>query len=53
METVEMPVDGELDERASWSDNPPVKFEEQELDLTAFQLWRQASRAGVANTEEA
>jgi hypothetical protein len=53
METLEIPVDGELDERASWSDRPPVKFEEQELDLTAFRLWRQASRAGVAAGEEA
>lgn len=53
METLEMPVNGELDERASWSDNPPVKFEEQELDLAAFQLWRLASRAAVNAGEEA
>lgn len=53
METMEMPADREFEERASWSENPPVKFEEQELDLAAFKLWRQASRAGVAVTEEA
>ncbi len=52
METSEIPVNGELDERSSWSDKPPVKFEEQELDQAAFQLWRQASRAGVATGEE-
>lgn len=52
METLEIPVDGDLDERASWSDRPPVKFEEQDMDLAAFRLWRQASRAGVAAVEE-
>jgi hypothetical protein len=52
MEALEVPVNGELDERSSWSDNPPVKFEEQELDQAAFKLWRQASRAGVAAGEE-
>lgn len=53
METLQMPVNTELEERSSWSDNPPVKFEEQELDQAAFKLWRQASNAGITDGEDA
>jgi hypothetical protein len=53
METLQMPVDAETEERSSWSDKPPVKFEEQELDQAAFKLWRQASNAGITTGEDA
>lgn len=26
-----------------WEDDPPPKFEEQDLDILAFQLWQRAS----------
>ena len=48
METLELPV-AETTEDSSWSDRPPVKFEDQQIDLTAFELWR---RASIANDEE-
>ncbi len=33
----------ELEEVTHWDDDPPPKFEEQELDVLAFQLWQRAS----------
>jgi hypothetical protein len=42
MEALDMPV-AESTQEKSWSDAPPVKFEEQQIDLTAFELWRSAS----------
>ena len=44
METLEMPIAEEKEESTPWPDHPPVRFEEQELDLAAFELWRRASR---------
>jgi hypothetical protein len=46
METVEMPLIEDLDQTA-WSGQPPVKFEEQEMDIAAFALWRSASMPDV------
>ena len=43
MEISEMPVIEKLDETPEWGDAAPVKFEEQELDLKAFELWQNAS----------
>ena len=43
METVEIPVADDLEQNSAWSDRPPVKFEEQEMDMAAFELWRNAS----------
>lgn len=43
METVEIPVLDDLEQNSAWSDRPPVKFEEQEMDMAAFALWRNAS----------
>jgi hypothetical protein len=37
METLELPVAEELEE------TPPANCTEDEIDLAAFQLWRQAS----------
>ena len=39
METMELPVLEELEEEA-----PQATFTEEEIDLAAFQLWREASR---------
>jgi hypothetical protein len=39
METLELPVAQELDETSA----APVNFVEQEVDLAAFKLWRDAS----------
>ena len=33
----------ELAEAAHWDDDPPPKFEEEELDILAFELWQRAS----------
>ncbi len=33
----------ELEEVTHWDDDPPPKFEDQDLDILAFQLWQQAS----------
>lgn len=32
----------ELAEVTHWDDDPPAKFEEQDLDLLAFELWQRA-----------
>ena len=39
METLDIPVLEEQEEQA-----PPKIFTEEEIDLAAFELWRQASR---------
>ena len=43
METLELPVEEELDEVSVWPEIPPVDFAEQEMDIVAFELWREAS----------
>jgi hypothetical protein len=50
METLELPVIEETDDSSQWSDRPPVNFAEQEMDIAAFKLWREASRPDT--TEE-
>jgi hypothetical protein len=40
METIELPVLEELQEEEA----PQATFTEEEIDLAAFQLWREASR---------
>ena len=47
METLELPIAEELD------DTPPVNFAEQEMDIAAFKLWREASRPDGAGDEDA
>jgi hypothetical protein len=44
MEILEMPVAEELEETPEWGEAAPIRLEEQELDLRAFELWQQASR---------
>jgi hypothetical protein len=43
METLELPVIEEPEEISPWPDGPPVDFAEQEMDVAAFKLWREAS----------
>jgi hypothetical protein len=52
METLEMPVVEESAAERRWSDAPPVKFEEQEMDIAAFRLWRTASSLDLPPVEE-
>ena len=52
MVTLEIPLAEELAETAHWSDNPPVKIEEQELDLIAFELWRLGNDPDITEVEE-
>jgi len=44
METLELPATKEADEIQSWPELPPVDIAKQEMDIAAFQLWRDASR---------
>jgi len=32
-----------MGEFRQWEDDPPPKFDEQDLDILAFQLWQRAS----------
>jgi hypothetical protein len=52
METLEMPVAEDLEQSTGWSDKPPVKFEEQEMDIAAFELWRTASMPDLTVEEQ-
>ena len=52
METLEMPVAEELEEISAWGEGPPVRFDEQEMDIAAFELWRQASRDDLPADED-
>jgi hypothetical protein len=44
METLELPSVEEQNETLFPPELPPVNFAEQEIDLAAFRLWREASR---------
>jgi len=44
METLELPVTEEVVDLSPWPDHPPVNFAEQDMDIAAFKLWREASR---------
>jgi len=44
MEILEQPIIHESDEVQSWPELPPVNLAEQEMDIEAFELWRDASR---------
>ena len=48
METLEMPVSEQLDESERLP-VPPVRIEEQEMDVAAFNLWKRASRPDTAD----
>jgi hypothetical protein len=44
METLELPSVEEQNETLFRPEVPPVNFADQEIDLAAFRLWREASR---------
>jgi len=43
MGTAAMPLAEELAEVSQWDDAPPPKFEDEELDILAFELWQRAN----------
>ena len=43
MEALAVPVaDEAAAERSQWGDVPPSRFEDEELDILAFELWQRA-----------
>lgn len=40
-----------IPECSPWDAAPPVKFEEQELEILAFELWRRANCSETAGDE--
>lgn len=42
----------ELAEVTQWDDAPPPKFEEEELDILAFKLWKQANASEETAADE-
>jgi hypothetical protein len=52
MAMLEIPLAEQLAETAHWSDDPPVKIEEQEFDLLAFELWHLGSYPDPTGIEE-
>lgn len=51
METLELPLAEEI-EGTPWDDPPPLRIEEQEFDILAFELWQKASRQDLAAGED-
>jgi len=52
MATLEMSFAEELAETAHWSEDPPIRIEEQEFDLLAFELWHLGSCMDLNEIEE-
>ncbi len=52
MATLEISFAEELAETAHWSDDPPVRMEDQEFDLLAFELWHLGSSMDLTEIEE-
>ena len=52
MPTLEAPFAEALAETAHWSDDPPVRIEEQEFDLLAFELWHLGTYPDITELEE-
>ena len=51
MEAAATAMAEELAEVTQWDDAPPPKFEEEELDILAFELWRRANCSETAPDE--
>jgi len=43
MESAVLSLAEELAEVSHWDDAPPPKFEEEEIDILAFELWQRAN----------
>jgi hypothetical protein len=52
MATLEIPFAEQLAETAHWSDDPPVRMEEQEFDILAFELWHLGSCPDLTELED-
>ena len=52
MPALGIPLAEQLAETAHWSDDPPVRIEEQEFDLLAFELWHLGSVSDLTELEE-
>ena len=52
MPTLELPLAEALAESTHWSDDPPVRIEEEEFDLLAFELWHLGSLPDLIELEE-
>jgi len=49
---MEITLAEELAESAHWSEDPPVKIEEDEFDLLAFELWHLGSCPDLVEIDE-
>ncbi len=52
MATLELPLAEDLAETAHWSDDPPVRIDEDDFDRLAFELWHLASYPDLTEFEE-
>jgi len=52
MATLELPLAEDLAETAHWSDDPPVRIEEDDFDRLAFDLWHLGSYPDLTEVEE-
>jgi hypothetical protein len=52
MQTSAISMADELSATAHWDDAPPPRFEEEELDILAFDLWQRANLPGLEGDEE-
>ena len=43
MESSVLTMAEEIEEASHWDDAPPPKFEEEEIDILAFELWQRAN----------
>ena len=52
MTGLKAPLAEEIAESAHWSDDPPLRIEDQEFDLLAFELWHLGSYPSVNEVDE-
>ncbi len=52
MQLLETAAPTDLNEDSAWSAPPPVKIDEEQLDILAFELWQRASRQDLAAEED-
>jgi len=52
MPTLEISLAEEFAETAHWGDEPPVRIEEEDFDLLAFELWHLGSYPIFNETDE-
>ncbi len=52
MSSVEIPFAERVAETAHWSDDPPERLEQQEFDLSAFELWHMGNCPDLLEAED-